>query len=95
VTFGRLRRRSVEQMQNRVTLAQDVLKARTKGLGSHNVNLSRMRLSAPPAPRAAATMTSAKASLLEANLGLVMAQRALKRAMGEIPRETFFREVAT
>ena len=35
---------------------------------------------------AAAKTSSAKASLLEANLGLSLAQGELKRAMGEIPR---------
>jgi hypothetical protein len=35
---------------------------------------------------AAAKTSSAKASLLEANLGLSLAQGELKRTMGEIPR---------
>ena len=35
---------------------------------------------------AAAKTSSAKASLLDANLGLSLAQGELKRTMGEIPR---------
>jgi len=76
----------VEQMQNLVTLAEEVLKARTEGARVAERQFEQNEALASARAEAAAKMTSAKASLLEANLGLSLAQGGLQRAMGELPR---------
>jgi len=74
----------VEQMQNLVTVAEELLKARAEaaGVADHQFEQDKVLASV----RAEAKTSSAKASLLEANLGLSFAQGELKRAIGEIPR---------
>ena len=76
----------VEQMKNLVTLSEEVLKARTEGarVAERQFELNAALASAPAG--AAAKLALAKASLLEANLGLSLAQGELQRAMGEIPQ---------
>jgi outer membrane protein TolC len=76
----------VEQMQSLVTLAEEVLKARAEGARVAERQFEQNETLASARTEAAAKMTSAKASLLEANLGLSLAQGELQRAMGEIPR---------
>jgi outer membrane protein TolC len=76
----------IEQMQNLVALAEEVLKARTEGARVAERQFEQNETLASTRTEAAAKMTSAKASLLEANLGLSLAQGELQRAMGEIPR---------
>ena len=76
----------VEQMQSLVTVAEEVLKARTEAARVAERQVEQNEALASASAEAAAKTSSAKASLLEANLGLSLAQGELKRAMGEIPR---------
>jgi outer membrane protein TolC len=76
----------VRQMQNLVTVAEKVLQARTEGARIADRQFDQNEVVASVRAEAAAKMSSAKASLLEANLGLSLAQGELQRAMGEIPR---------
>ena len=76
----------VEQMQSLVTVAEEVLKARTEAARVAESQVEQNEALASARAEAAAKTSSAKASLLEANLGLSLAQGELKRAMGEIPR---------
>ena len=76
----------VEQMQNLVGLAEEVLKARTEGARVAERQFEQNETLASARTEAAAKMTSAKASLLDASLGLSLAQGELQRAMGEILR---------
>ena len=76
----------VEQMQSLVTVAEEVLKARTEAARVSDRQFEQDKVLASVRAEAAAKMSSAKASLLEVNLGLSVAQGELKRAMGEIPR---------
>jgi outer membrane protein TolC len=76
----------VEQMLTLVTVAEEVLKARTEGARLANSQFEQGAALASARADAAAKMSSAKASLLEANLGLSLAQADLKRTMGEMPR---------
>ena len=76
----------VEQMRSLVTVAEEVLKARTEGARVTERQFEQNEILASARTEAAAKMTSAKASLFEANLGLSLAQGELQRAMGEIPR---------
>src|SRR5277367_3120809 len=76
----------VEQLQNLVGVAEEVLKARTEAARVTDRQFEQTA-ALPSAPvEAGARVSSAKASLLEANLGLSLAQGDLKRAMGQIPR---------
>jgi outer membrane protein TolC len=77
----------VEQMQSLVTVAEEVLKARTEAARAAESQVEQNEALASARAGAAAKTSSAKASLLEANLGLSLAQAELKRAMGEIPRQ--------
>jgi outer membrane protein TolC len=76
----------VEQMQSLVTVAEEVLKARTEAARVAERQVEQNEALASASAEAAAKTSSAKASLLEANLGLSLAQGELKRATGEIPR---------
>jgi outer membrane protein TolC len=76
----------VQQMQNMVTVAEEVLKARTEASRVSDSQFEQNKALASARAEAAAKMSSAKVSLLGANLGLSVAQGELKRAMGEIPR---------
>jgi outer membrane protein TolC len=75
----------VEQMQNLIAVAEEVLKTRAAALVADRQFEQNAALASARAEAAAKT-SSAKVSLLEANLGLSRAQGELKRAMGEIPR---------
>ena len=76
----------VEQMKNLVSLSEEVVKARTEGarVAERQFELNAVLPSARA--EAAAKLALAKASLLEAELGLSLAQGELQRVMGEIPR---------
>ena len=76
----------VEQMRGLVTVAEEALKARTEANQVADRQFEQNAALASVRAEAAAKTSSAKASLLQANLGLSLAQGELKRAMGEIPR---------
>jgi len=76
----------VEQMQSLTTVAEDILKTRTAAALIAVSQFEQDAALASTRAEAAAKTSSAKASLLEANLGLSLAQGELKRAMGEVPR---------
>ena len=76
----------VELMQSLVAVAEETLKARTEAARVAERQVEQNAALAPVSAEAAAKTSSAKASLLEANLGLSLAQGELKREMGEIPR---------
>jgi outer membrane protein TolC len=76
----------VEQLQSLVRVAEEVLQARTEAARVSDRQFEQSKVLASVRAEAAAKMSSAKASLLSANLGLSLAEGALKRAMGEIPR---------
>lgn len=76
----------VTQLQSLVEVAEEVLKARTEALRVANRQFEQTAALASAHSEAAAKVSSAKASLLDANLGLSLAQGELKRAMGQIPR---------
>jgi outer membrane protein TolC len=77
---------NVEQMLTLVTVAEEVLKARTEGARLADSQFEQGAALASARAEAAAKMSSAKASLLEANVELSLAQAELKRVMGELPR---------
>ena len=76
----------VEQMQNLIAVAEEVLKTRAEAALVADRQFEQNAALASARAEAAAKTSSAKASLLEANLGLSLARGELKRAMGEIPR---------
>jgi outer membrane protein TolC len=76
----------VEQMKNLIAVAEEVLKTRAEAALVADRRFEQNAALASARAEAAAKTSSAKASLLEANLGLSLAQGELKRAMGEIPR---------
>jgi outer membrane protein TolC len=76
----------VELMQSLVMVAEEALKARTEAARVAERQVEQNEALASASAEAAAKTSSAKASLLEANLGLSLAQGELKRAIGEIPR---------
>jgi len=76
----------VEQMQNFIAVAEEVLKTRAEAALVADRKFEQNAALASARAEAAAKTSSAKASLLEANLVLSLAQGELRRAMGEIPR---------
>jgi outer membrane protein TolC len=76
----------VEQMQSLVTVAEEELKTTEEAARLADRQFEQKEVLASVHAEAAAKTSSAKASLLEANLGLSLAQGELKRVMGEIPR---------
>jgi outer membrane protein TolC len=76
----------VEQMLTLVTVAEEALKARTEGIRIADSQFEQGAALVSVRADAAAKMISAKASLLEANVELSLAQAELKRVMGELPR---------
>jgi outer membrane protein TolC len=76
----------VEQMQNFIAVAEEVLKTRAEAALVAERKFEQNAALASVRAEAAAKTSSAKASLLEANLGLSLARGELTRAMGEIPR---------
>ena len=76
----------VEQIQGLVTVAEELLKVRVEAARVADRQFEQNEVLASVPAEAAAKASSAKASLLEANLGLSLAQGELKHAMGEISR---------
>ncbi len=76
----------VEQMQGMVGVAEELLKARTEAARVADRQFEQSAALASARAEAAAKLSAARASLLEADLGLSLAQGQLKRAMGQIPR---------
>ncbi len=76
----------VTQQQSLVEVADEVLKARTEAARVAERQFEQTAALASAQAEAAAKVSSAKASQLEANLGLSLAQGELQRAMGQIPR---------
>jgi len=76
----------VEQMQGMVGVAEELLKARTEAARVADRQFEQSAALASVRTESAAKVSSAKASLLEANLGLSLAEGELKRAMGQLPR---------
>ena len=76
----------VEQIQGLVTVAEELLKVRAEAARVADRQFEQNKVLASVPAEAAAKASSAKVSLLEANLGLSLAQSELRRAMGEIPR---------
>ena len=76
----------VEEMLNFIAVAEEVLKTREAAALIADRQFDQNAALASARAEAAAKTSSAKASLLEANLGLSLAQGELTRAMGQIPR---------
>jgi len=76
----------VEQIQGLVTVAEELLKVRAEAARVADRQFEQNKVLASVPAEAAAKVSLAKASLLEANLGLSLAQGELQRAMGEIPQ---------
>ena len=76
----------VAQMQSLVAVAEESLKAQTEAARVAERQVEQNEALASALAGAVAKTSSAKASLLQANLGLSLAQGQLKSAMGEIPR---------
>jgi outer membrane protein TolC len=76
----------VEQLQSLVGVAQGSVEGQDRSRASDRSSVRTNRCAPFRPVEAAAKVSSAKASLLEANLGLSLAQGELKHAMGELPR---------
>ena len=76
----------VEQSQDLVGVAEEVLKARTEAARLADRQFEQNAALASARAEAHAKAISAKASSLEANLGLSLAQGELKRTIGQLPR---------
>lgn len=76
----------VEQLQSMVDVADQVLKVRIEAARIADRQLEQTALLASSREEAHAKIASAKASYLEASLGLSLAQADLKRTIGQIPR---------
>jgi len=77
---------NVEQTLTLVTVAEEVLKARTEGARLADSQFEQGAVLASARAEAVAKRSLANASLLEANVELSLAQAELKRVMGELPR---------
>ncbi len=77
---------NVTQLESLVEVAEEVLKARTEAARVTDRQFEQTEALASARAEAAAKVSSAKASLLEANFGLSLAHGELERAMGQIPR---------
>jgi hypothetical protein len=73
-------------MQNLIAVAEEVLKTRAEAALVADRQLEQNAALGSGRAEAGAKTSSAKASLLEAKLGLSLAQGELTRAMREIPR---------
>jgi outer membrane protein TolC len=76
----------VEQLQNMVGVAQDALKVRIELARLSDRQFEQNAALASTRGEAQAKVASAKASYLEATLGLSLAQAELKRTIGQLPR---------
>ena len=75
----------VEQMQDLVGVAEQVLKTREEASRVTDQRFEQTAALASARAEAHAKTISAQASSLEANLGLFLAQGELRRTMGELP----------
>ena len=76
----------VEQLQNMVGVAEEALKVRVELARLSDRQLEQSEVLASNRSEAHAKAASAKASYLEATLGLSLAQADLKRTIGQMPR---------
>ena len=76
----------VEQLQDLVGVAEETLKVRTEAARLEDRQFEQNAALASARAEAHAKSISAKASSLEANLGLSLAQGELKRTLGQLPR---------
>jgi outer membrane protein TolC len=76
----------IEQLQSMVAVADEVLKVRTESARVTDRQYEQSAALASAKAEAHAKTISAEASLLEANLGLSLAQGELKRTIGQMPR---------
>lgn len=76
----------VEQLQSLVEVAEEALNVRIEAARLADRQYEQSAALASAQSEAHAKATSAKASLLEATLGLLLAQGDLKRAIGQMPR---------
>ena len=76
----------VEQLQNMVGVASELLNVRTEAARLSDRQFEQNAALASSRSEAHAKATLAKASLLEATLGLSLAQGDLKRTIGQLPR---------
>ena len=76
----------VQQSQDLVTVAEQVLQVRTEAARIADRQFEQTETLASSRAGAHASLASARSSLVEATLGLSLAQADLKRAMGQIPR---------
>jgi outer membrane protein TolC len=76
----------VEQLQDLVGVSEEVLKARTEAARVTDHQFEQTEALASARAEAHAKALSAKASNLEATLGLSLAQGELKKTIGELPR---------
>jgi outer membrane protein TolC len=76
----------VTEMQSLVEVTEEVLKARTEAARVADRQLEQNEVLSSATAEAAAKVSAAKASLLEAKLGLSLARGELQRTMGQIPR---------
>ncbi len=76
----------VEQLQDLVGVAEEVLKVRTEAARLADSQFEQTAALASTRSEVHAKVISAKASSLEASLGLLLAQADLRRTIGELPR---------
>jgi outer membrane protein TolC len=76
----------VEQLQNMVGVAEQLLKVRTEAARLSDQQYEQTEALASARASAHAKLADAKASYLEANLGLSLAQGELDRTIGRVPR---------
>jgi outer membrane protein TolC len=76
----------VEQLQDLVGVAEETLKVRTEAARLEDRQFEQNAALASARAEAHAKSISARASSLEANLGLSLAQGELKRTLGQLPR---------
>jgi outer membrane protein TolC len=76
----------VEQLQNMTGVAQEALDVRTEGVRLADRQLEQNAALASAREEAQAKEASAKAALLEATLGLSLAQGELLRTIGKLPQ---------
>ena len=76
----------VEQLQNMVGVAEEALKVRVELARLSDRQLEQSEVLASARSEAHAKASSAKASYLEATLGLSLAQADLKRTIGQLPQ---------
>ena len=76
----------VEQLQSMVDVADQALKVRTEAARLTDRQFEQTAALASAREEAHAKMASAKASYLEATLGLSLKQADLKRTIGQMPR---------